>query len=122
MTYTNVHIDSNMSIQETIGYIQKEIGTNNVLGVNCRGNTKYAIAEDIGNKIEIENIQTTLRNMSSKKGYTLVNMSLQKYLNKLLSKKYIQKNVQPALKVFLFFLMVNYIHAMHMFRKIKTFK
>lgn len=91
MTYTNVHIDSNMSIQETIGYIQKEIGTNNVLGVNCRGNTKYAIAEDIGNKIEIENIQTTLRNMSSKKGYTLVNMSLQKYLNKLLSKKVYSK-------------------------------
>lgn len=89
-TYTNLHLESNISIEETVKYIQKEIGTNNVLVVNCRGNKKYALDEDIGNEIEIDDIKRTLENMSKNIGYTTINMSLQKYLNKLLS-----KNVYP---------------------------
>lgn len=86
MTYTTEHLKNNLSKEDLIKYIQKELGTSNILITNCRGNDIYSISDDINNQLELSEISSTIRNLSNIKGYKNVNMSIYKYLNKLLSK------------------------------------
>lgn len=86
MTYTTEHLKNNISKEFLIEYIQKELGTKNILITNCRGSDIYSISEDINNQLELSDISATLRGLSKIKGYKNVNMTIYKYLNKLLSK------------------------------------
>lgn len=86
MTYTTEHLKNNISKDDLIDYIQKELGTTNILITNCRGSDKYSISEGLCNQLELDEISKTLRNLSTIKGYKKVNMSIYKYLYRLLSK------------------------------------